>query len=283
MKKYFDLIKPGIVFSNIFSVISGFLFASKNDFNIYILFFDCLGSFLIISSSCILNNIIDSEIDRKMQRTKERISALGKINYKFFVFISICLYLLSSFIFVFFVNLISFFLSSFAFFIYVIFYSIFLKKKYFFSTIFGSFSGAIPPIIGYCSVINKINLCSVIIFFIFVFWQISHFYSISMFRLEDYRNAGIPTFLLRYGIKKTRKHIIFYILCFIFCTILLKIFNYTNYFYLFMISVFNAIWLILSLLSLKKINYKNYAKYIFLSSIVIIFMFNILISINNFF
>jgi len=66
----------------------------NQDLNIFLyyllLFF--LGSILMRSAGCIFNDIVDKNIDRKVQRTKQRPIAAGKISIKksFFYIISLC-------------------------------------------------------------------------------------------------------------------------------------------------------------------------------------------------
>ena len=62
-----------------------------NTFLYYLLLF-FLGSVLMRSAGCIFNDIIDKDLDKKVQRTKQRPIAAGKISIKksFFYIISLC-------------------------------------------------------------------------------------------------------------------------------------------------------------------------------------------------
>ena len=61
----------------------------ENYFFYLILFF--LGSILMRSAGCIVNDILDKEFDAKVLRTKNRPIAAGKISVKLAIFYSICL------------------------------------------------------------------------------------------------------------------------------------------------------------------------------------------------
>ncbi|MDE5285915.1 MAG: UbiA family prenyltransferase, partial [Buchnera aphidicola] len=99
--------------------------------------------------------------------------------------------------------------------IYVYLYTYIYKRRSIYSTLIGSFSGSMPSSIGYTAVSNSLDLCCLLLYIIIIFWQMSHFYSISIFRMQDYKNANIPIFSVIHGIYLTRKSIIFYIFLFL--------------------------------------------------------------------
>jgi len=70
------LAKPGIIFGNLVSVAGGFLLASKGSVDLTLLLVTMLGISLVMASACIFNNVIDRDIDQKMERTRNRALAL---------------------------------------------------------------------------------------------------------------------------------------------------------------------------------------------------------------
>ena len=70
---------------------------SLNDYFFYLtLFF--LGSVLMRSAGCIVNDILDKEFDQKVKRTKERPLASGKISWKVALIYALILCLILSLI-----------------------------------------------------------------------------------------------------------------------------------------------------------------------------------------
>ena len=69
---------------------------NMNTFLYYLLLF-FLGSILMRSAGCIVNDIVDKDLDREVQRTKGRPIAAGKISVKksFFYVLSLCALALS--------------------------------------------------------------------------------------------------------------------------------------------------------------------------------------------
>lgn len=279
MKYYLEIIKPRIILGNIILIIGSFLFSSRFYFDVFLFIFTVLGVSLVIASSCIFNNIIDVEIDAKMNRTKNRV-LVKKLLKPIPVYIfGIIIGGFGFFILGFLVNFLSMFLSIIGFIIYVFIYT-FLKRTSIYSTFIGSFSGSIPSLIGCSAVNNTISIASICLFIIFIFWQMSHFYAISIMYIEDYKNANLPVFPVVKGILKTKKHIFYYIICFSLSSFILTFLTYLGYIFIFLISILNLYWLYISYINIKEKNHFKFSSRIFYLSIIIVIFFNILISIN---
>ncbi|QCI23977.1 protoheme IX farnesyltransferase [Buchnera aphidicola (Macrosiphoniella sanborni)] len=283
LKNYLEIMKPGIIIGNIVLIIGGFLFASRNIiFNLYLLIYTIFGGSLVIASACIFNNIIDRDIDQKMNRTNTRVLSRNLISFRSALIFAVFLGISGISILGVLVNYLSMIVSMLGFFIYVILYTLIYKRTSIYSTFIGSFSGSTPAIIGYVAVSHVIDMSSILLFIILIFWQMSHFYSISIFRRIDYKKANIPVFSVIKGSLKTKKHIFLYILAFIFFSSLLSFFGYLSYNFLFLSSIINFYWLFLSYLSIKKNNHKNNADQLFFFSIIVIVVFNFLIATDVF-
>lgn len=79
-KQYLQVTKPGIIFGNLISVIGGFLLASKGSIDYPLFIYTLVGVSLVVASGCVFNNYIDRDIDRKMERTKNRVLVKGLIS-----------------------------------------------------------------------------------------------------------------------------------------------------------------------------------------------------------
>ena len=64
--------------------------SSLNDYFFYLILF-FLGSLLMRSAGCIVNDILDKEFDKRVERTKDRPLALGKISLKVALFYALIL------------------------------------------------------------------------------------------------------------------------------------------------------------------------------------------------
>ncbi|URJ23565.1 heme o synthase [Blochmannia endosymbiont of Camponotus sp. C-003] len=283
MKYYFHLIKPGIVVGNIMSSIGGFLIASRKHVSYPLFIPMIIGIALIIAASCVLNNIIDRDIDAVMERTKHRV--LVKYNQLFLnksILYAVILSI-SGFLFLGFTrNFLTVFLAAIGLFIYVGVYSLWMKRRSIYSVIVGSISGAMPPIIGYCTVANQFDVGALILLIMFSLWQVPHSYAISILRLHDYKVAFIPTFPIQKGVESTKNHMVVYIIGFIVANIVFTAMGYTSYMFLIIISIMNAWWLYVGLYGYKIINNDSlWAKKMFFLSLVVIVSLNLLLSLDG--
>ncbi|MDU6442865.1 MAG: UbiA family prenyltransferase, partial [Pantoea sp.] len=82
IKQYLQVTKPGIIFGNLISVIGGFLLASKGSIDYALFLTSLIGVSLVVASGCVFNNVIDRDIDVKMERTRNRVLVKGLISAK---------------------------------------------------------------------------------------------------------------------------------------------------------------------------------------------------------
>lgn len=202
------LSKPGIVRANTLTLVAGYLFAmGENDLKMLLVLM--IGTLLIISGSCILNNILDIEIDRRMIRTKERKEALEVVGVKraillsaLFVLLGITLLLKAKLYYALIAGVI-------AFISYVFIYTP-LKKKTPYALQVGTLPGALSLIAGYLSKSGFSGRTTLLLFALMVCWQMVHFLGIALYRKDDYKNALVPTYPNILGIKRTRQEIRLY-------------------------------------------------------------------------
>lgn len=280
LKYYLEITKPRIIIGNIILIIGSFLYSSLPYLNFFLFFYTILGTSLVIGSSCVFNNIVDINIDNKMNRTKNRVLVRTMIDPTSAFFFGFLIGIVGFFILGFLVNFLSMFLSLIGFIIYVFLYTLILKRTSIYSTFVGSFSGSIPSVIGYTAVHNKIDMFCLLLFFTFIFWQMSHFYSIAILHIDDYKFAKLPFFPVLKGILLTKKHIFYYIICFIFSSSMFTFLGYLSYIFLLFSSFISFYWLYMSYLSIKENDDKKIARRMFRYSILVVTLFNFLMSID---
>lgn len=272
--QFLGLFKPGIILGNLITFLGGFFLITKKNYSSNLLYSSILGIVLVIGSSCLFNNIFDCDIDIYMQRTKNRFLCFH--NSKFLIFylyiVSFFMLFLGFFILYKYVNYISAIISMIGFIVYIIIYTVYLKRRSVYSTIIGSISGSIPPIIGYVSANDKLDVFCLILFFIFSFWQIAHFYSISIFRMIDYKKAKIPVISILYGITYTKNEIIFNIFGLMFSNFLFFVLECVGLFYFYITNLSILFWLIFSIYGLSIYSIRIWSKIMFFLSILVIFL-----------
>lgn len=246
-KDYYALAKPGLVYGNLITVIAGFLLGARMaaTFNInFISFFASLvGIALVMGSGCVFNNVIDQKIDAAMDRTKSRALVVGRISRRAALIYGVILGAAGFAALALWTNFLAVAVGAIGFVAYVFLYSMWAKRSTVWSTPIGSIAGAMPPVVGYAAAAGRLDLAAALLFVILVLWQMPHFYSIGIYRIDDYAAAGIPILPAKKGIRTTKLAMLFFIIAFIVVAPLLAVFRYTGPVYFWIALIFGLAWL----------------------------------------
>ena len=270
LKKYLFLTKPGILFGNFITTLGGFFLAAQGHVDFLLLILTLLGTTLVVASGCVINNVIDQDIDHKMQRTQNRALVKKTISPSVALVYASVLGVIGFSILWFGVNPYSFLFAVIGFVVYVGFYSLWSKRTTIHQTVIGSISGASPPVIGYVAVTNEFDVAALLIFLAYGLWQMPHSWAIAIYRFDDYKNAGIPILPVARSIFRTKVECVIYIVLFAAVLNGLYCFGYTNVFFLITFNALTAYWLYLSIIGFKAENDQVWAKRYFLYSVILI-------------
>ncbi|MFN2745795.1 MULTISPECIES: heme o synthase [Bacillus] len=227
LKNYISLVKPGIIISNSIAAFGGFWIACISSEKALAggAFFMAMlsamaGTALVMAAGTVYNNYFDRHIDAKMERTKSRASAAGRLSPR-----SILAYgtllgvagltLLCT------LNVLTALLGFTAFILYAVIYTVWFKRSSVWSTFVGSFPGAAPPLMGYCAAVGHVDMTALILYAIMFLWQPPHFWAIGITRKEEYRAAGVPLLPVVKGNHMTKVSMIRYIILLVPVTLLL--------------------------------------------------------------
>lgn len=211
------LIKIGIVNSNLITTFVGFWLAlqfTNQSFlqNIYTLLLTMLGTAFVIAGGATLNNWYDADIDPIMTRTQKRPTVTGRIPLKTALIIGVTLSVIGH-VLLLFVSLEATLWAFAGWFTYVVLYTMWSKRRYTLNTIVGSFSGAVPPLIGWAAINQEFHIVPITLFLIMFIWQIPHFLALAMKKSEEYKKAQVPMLPAVYGFDMTKRQIVIYIAC----------------------------------------------------------------------
>ena len=207
---YLVLAKPGIVSLVMMSTLTGLCIASRGLPDLWLTVSVMTGIALATAGSAILNNYVDRDIDAIMERTRSRALAVEAFTPRNTVISGILLvvisvaYLWSS------VNSITAVCTGVAAFGYVVLYTIILKRRSSYANQVGGIAGALPPVIGYVAVTQKVDLTAVLLFAISAIWQQPHALSIALKYRDQYESARIPVVPVAKGVSSTKKRISIY-------------------------------------------------------------------------
>jgi protoheme IX farnesyltransferase len=95
---------------------------------------------------------------------------------------------------------------------YVFVYTMWLKRRTPQNIVIGGAAGAFPPMIGWAAVSGHVSLASIALFLLIFMWTPPHFWSLALFRAEDYARAGVPMLPVVAGARATKIQILAYTL-----------------------------------------------------------------------
>jgi len=280
IRRFFRVTKPGIIFGNIITTAGGFFLASRGSVNYVTLLCAVLGISLVVACGCVLNNIIDRDIDKLMERTKNRVLVLGLISVRAAFAYGLILGILGLYILQMGTNWLTVIIAVVGLLVYVGAYSLWLKRHSVYGTLIGSISGAVPPVVGYCAVSNQMDAGAITLFFILSIWQIPHSYAIAIYRFSDYANAKIPVLPVRKGIFYTKVQILLYVTAFVIATLMLTFLHYTGTAYFISALILGIFWIRLSILGFSTKDDKKWARKTFVFSIICITILSIMMSVD---
>jgi protoheme IX farnesyltransferase len=238
---FFVLSKPLIVALLLVTTFGGLVMGGKAWPSPSLAFWTMLGGALAAGGSSALNQYIDRELDKNMQRTSSRPLAAGRMNAAEGLSFGLALCLASYYILAGFVNLTAALLSLTGIFYYVLFYSLWLKKATVQNIVIGGGAGAIPPMVGWAAAAGHLSLAAWILFLIIFMWTPPHFWSLAIVRTKDYERAGVPMLPVVKGERKTRLQILLYTFVLVGTTLLLPLIRATGTVYLISAVVLGAL------------------------------------------
>ena len=178
----------------------------------------------MVGASNAFNQIIEKDLDKLMDRTKNRPIAAGRISVNTGFIIAAALTLLGLII-LYNINPKTAMFGAVSIFLYTSIYTP-LKTVTPLSVFVGAIPGAIPFMLGWVAATDEFSLEAGTLFLIQFFWQFPHFWAIGWFLFDDYKKAGF--FMLPTGKKDkgTALQTILYTIWLIITSLLPAIFPY---------------------------------------------------------
>src|SRR5690606_16231169 len=191
-RDYVALTKPGIVRMCLIMTAGGLWLAQSVGESVGwpVWIAALIGSSLAVASANAFNMVWEREGDRKMARTRTRPVAAGRLAVGPASVFAGLLGIAAMIVLALGSNLLTTGLAAFALVSYVLVCTP-LKRITPLALVIGAVPGAVPPLLGWTAVTNCLDLPGAVLFAILLVWQMPHFLAISVFRKQDYANAGI--------------------------------------------------------------------------------------------
>lgn len=283
IREYYQLTKPGVLYGNVLTGVAGFLLAAGyfRTFPFWLFGATIVGMTLVIAAACVLNNVLDQDIDRIMERTKSRGVASGKVPSLHATILSTVLLILGMAILVLGTNWWVVAIGAVGFVVYVWLYGALSKRRSVHGTLVGSISGAMPILAGYVAIADRLDTAAVLLFLMLFFWQFPEFYSIAIYRRKEYAAAHIPVMSVVRGVQHTKRQILAYTALFVVSTLLLSVLGYTGWLYFIVMAAAGIYWLKLAIDGQATKNSDAWARRMFHWSLLILLLLCAMLSVGS--
>jgi protoheme IX farnesyltransferase len=210
LRQYYELTKPRIVMLAAFCAVIGMFLAADGMVAWPILVFGTIGISLLAAAGFTFNCMVERGIDARMARTRARPAARGEVSVPAALAFAGLLGGLGTWLLLEFVNPLTMWLTLGTFVGYAVIYTVVLKPATPQNIVIGGVSGAMPPLLGWAAVSNDVAPQALVLVLIVFVWTPPHFWALALYRIEDYKRAGLPMLPVTHGPVLTRLHILLY-------------------------------------------------------------------------
>lgn len=189
MRAYLELLKIRLSLLVAFSCAFGYGLALRGSVDWSALLMLTLGGFLLSGASVTINQILEKDLDKVMNRTRNRPLPTERLSHNEAVWFAMLCLLLSVWILWTYTNPLTVILSIISMILYSFVYTP-LKRVGPIAVFVGAIPGALPPLLGWIAATGSVSHEAMIIFGIQFIWQFPHFWAIAWVADEDYKRAG---------------------------------------------------------------------------------------------
>ena len=187
---YRQLVRPRILIMSSAAVVAGFILASPIAISWPVMGFSVFGICCLVAASSVLNQVIESRTDARMNRTVDRPVASGRLSRKEAAGFGILISILGSLVLAVYVNSLTSVSAFVTMLTYVLLYTP-LKRSSALCTTVGAVPGAMPAVLGWFAAGGHVGVEAVALFGLFFVWQFPHFLAIGWIYRDDYQAAGL--------------------------------------------------------------------------------------------
>jgi protoheme IX farnesyltransferase len=115
---------------------------------------------------------------------------------------------------------------------YAVVYTVLLKPLTPQNIVIGGASGAMPPVLGWAAVAGEVAPEALLLFLIIFAWTPPHFWSLALYRTEDYARAGLPMLPVTHGRRFTVLYVLLYTVFLLACSLFPFAYGMSGWIYL---------------------------------------------------
>jgi protoheme IX farnesyltransferase len=209
-RRLLALTKPRVVSLIVFTAVIGMFLAVPGIPPADKVLFGTLGIALVAGAAAAINCLVEQNIDKLMRRTSWRPLARGELSSRETLVFAISVGAAGLAILHLFVNPLTMWLTLGTFLGYAVIYTVLLKPATPQNIVIGGASGAMPPVLGWSAVTGTVPPEALLLFLIIFVWTPPHFWSLALYRRDEYANARLPMLPVTHGIRYTQQMIVLY-------------------------------------------------------------------------
>ncbi len=243
--QFLELAKPRVVSLIVFCAVIGMFLAvpAGDPVPLAPLLVGTLGIALVAGAAAAVNCLVEQRIDAVMARTRARPLPRGELtSAQTLVFAGAVggagLWLLHNL-----VNPLTMWLTLGTFVGYAVVYTVVLKPLTPQNIVIGGASGAMPPVLGWAAVTGELAPEALLLFLIIFAWTPPHFWSLALYRAEEYARAGLPMLPVTHGRKFTQLHVLLYTLILVAASLMPFAYGMSGWLYLAAAAVLDGVFI----------------------------------------
>lgn len=207
---YLALTKPRIIELLLVTTLPTMIVAQRGLPPVGLMVATLLGGALAAGGANAINMYVDRDIDRLMQRTSGRPLVTGAVTPTAALVFAVTLEILAFVELWALVNLLSAALALSATLFYVFVYTLWLKRASSQNIVIGGAAGAVPVLVGWTAVTDRLAWAPVVLFAIIFVWTPPHFWALAVKYRDDYRRANVPMLPAVSTVRRTATEILVY-------------------------------------------------------------------------
>ena len=207
---YIALTKPRIIELLLVTTVPTMFVAERGVPSVWLMVATVVGGTLAAGGANAINMVIDLDIDRVMERTRDRPLVTGAVGSTGAMVFAVSLEVVAFAWLVATVNLLSAVLAVSATIFYVFVYSMWLKRTSTSNIVVGGAAGAVPVLVGWSAVTGSLDWPPVVLFLVVFYWTPPHFWALAIRYRDDYAAAGVPMLPVVAGPRATAHRIVGY-------------------------------------------------------------------------
>ncbi|MGH9210577.1 MAG: heme o synthase [Acidimicrobiales bacterium] len=217
---YVALTKPRIIELLLVTTVPTMVVAERGLPSLWLITATVAGGTLAAGGANAINMYVDRDIDRIMERTRNRPIVAGLVSPRSALVFAIALEVVA-FVFLWLtVNPLSAALAVAACLFYVFVYTLWLKRSSTHNIVVGGAAGAAPVLIGWSAVTNSLDWAPVVLFGVIFYWTPPHFWALAIRYREDYARVDVPMLPVVANLRTTAWRILLYTVLLVGLTVL---------------------------------------------------------------